>query len=168
MISCDRIINEIKRLSQEISADYREQTPLILVVLNGAFMFAADLAKELELEARISFIKVSSYEAMRSTGEVKELIGLNEHIAGEDIILIEDIVDSGKTVRKIIADLDNLGAASVSIATLLRKDSRAHEDLPVKYVGFDIEDRFVVGYGLDFDGIGRNLKHIYVLDTVHD
>ena len=162
-ISNDRIINEIERLGREISADFNGRRPLLVVILNGAFMFAADLVKELQMDVRITFIKVSSYEAMASSGNVKSLIGLAEDISGQDIILVEDIIDSGLTLRKVLSEMKDLGASSVTVASLLRKAGKGHEDLPVDYVGFDISDRFVVGYGLDLDGIGRNLKHIYAL-----
>ena len=164
LINNERIINEIGRLAQEITTDYKDRNPLFVVILNGAFMFAADLLKELEMEMRITFIRVASYEAMESTGSVKDLLGLAENISGEDIILVEDIIDSGLTVRKVISDMKEMGAASVSVATLLHKEDRVHSDLPIDYIGFTIDDRFVVGYGLDLDGIGRNLKHIYALD----
>ena len=163
LIDNDQITKGIRRLGRKLKTDYKDRNPLFIVVLNGAFMFAADLVKELRHDIRISFIKLSSYQAMERTGNVKQLIGLNDNVFRQDVVIIEDIIDSGRTARKILSELNELGASSVSIATLLRKHKDSHDDLPLEYVGFDIEDRFVVGYGLDYDGAGRNLKHIYAL-----
>jgi len=164
LISKERLSLEIERLGKEITGDYAEKAPLFVVVLNGAFMFAADLIRELRMNARVTFIRVSSYTSMQSSGNVKQVLGLTENIEGKDIVLIEDIIDSGLTAKIVIQELQERGAASVRIATLLRKRIAEHNTLPISYVGFDIEDRFVVGYGLDFNEKGRNLKHIYVLD----
>jgi hypoxanthine phosphoribosyltransferase len=160
LISSEQIKDAMERLGESIRKDYKNRNPLFIVILNGAFMFAADLMKELDPHVRITFVKLSSYEALESSGNVKQLIGLNENIFGEDVI----IVDSGRTARKIIGELRELGAASISIATLLQKHRKMHNDLPVSYVGFNIDEEFVVGYGLDYKGSGRNLKHIYALD----
>ncbi|MCA6078159.1 hypoxanthine phosphoribosyltransferase [Fulvivirga sedimenti] len=163
LIDNEQIGQSIRRLARKINKDYKERNPLFIVVLNGAFMFAGDLMKEVKSKVRISFIKVSSYDAMESTGNIKQLIGLNENIFQQDVVIVEDIIDSGQTAKKVTDELQTLGARSVSIVTLLRKNKEIHTKLPVDYVGFDIENRFVVGYGLDYDGLGRNLKHIYAL-----
>ena len=163
LIENEQIGQSIRRLAKRINKDYKERNPLFIVVLNGAFMFAGDLMKEVRSNVRISFIKVSSYDAMENTGNIKQLIGLNENIFQQDVVIVEDIIDSGQTAKKITDELQTLGARSVSIVTLLRKNKEIHTTLPVDYVGFDIENKFVVGYGLDYDGLGRNLKHIYAL-----
>ena len=163
LIDYEQIAAGVKKVARQINKDYKDRKPLFIVVLNGAFMYAGDLMKELRVDARLSFIKLTSYQAMESTGNVKQLIGLNENVFKQDVVIVEDIIDSGRTVKKVIEELQDLGANSVHITALLRKNREIHNDLPADYVAFDIEDRFVVGYGLDYDGAGRNLKHIYVL-----
>lgn len=160
-ISSSDIDRRIKQLGKQINKDYSQKKPLFIAVLNGAFMFAADLMKQVEIDCEISFVKVSSYEDMHSTGDIKRLIGLNENILGRDIVIIEDIVDSGKTIVKIVGELKDLGAQSIEVVTLLRKPLSKDIEVPVKYIGFDIPDQFVVGYGLDYDGLGRNFSDIY-------
>lgn len=153
----------LRRLARKINADYRDKNPLIVAVLNGSFIFAADLMRLLGKNFRISFVKISSYEELESTGNIKQLIGLNENIFKQDVLILEDIVDTGKTMEKMLDKLTELGPASVEIVTLLRKDKHDALKDRIKYTGFQIEDRFVVGYGLDYDGYGRNLKEIYQL-----
>ena len=151
----------IKELGKLINDDYLDKIPLFVSVLNGAFMFASDLMKAINIPCEISFVKVSSYEDMHSTGNIKQLIGLNENILGRDIILIEDIVDSGRTISIIIEEFRSLGAKSVEIVTLLKKPESKFLKESVKYIGFEIPNRFVVGYGLDYNGLGRNYASIY-------
>lgn len=151
----------INEIGKQINNDYNDKKPLFIAVLNGAFMFTADLMKKVKIDCEISFVKVSSYEDMHSTGNIKQLIGLNESILGRDIIIVEDIIDSGRTITKIIQEFNDLGARSTEVVTLLRKPESKDLDVSVKYIGFDIPDRFVVGYGLDYDGLGRNLADIY-------
>src|SRR6185436_10641300 len=129
--------------------------------LNGSFMFASDLLKEISIPCRISFVKISSYSGTASTGQLKTLIGLEESLFGLDIVILEDIVDSGLTLQKTMGELKALGAKSVEAVSLLRKSPAREKNIDVKYVGFDMENEFVVGYGLDYDGLGRNLKDIY-------
>lgn len=155
-------INEgIRRVAEQINKDYAGSCPLLLGVLNGAFMFAAELMRNLEIECEISFVKFSSYNGTDSTGNVREVIGLNEQITGRDIIIIEDIVDTGLTMQKMVTSLSAKNPASVAIASLFVKPARLQAPVEVKYGVFTIPDRFIVGYGLDYDGLGRNLPDVY-------
>lgn len=155
-------INEgIRRVAEQINKDYAGRCPLLLGVLNGAFMFAAELMRNLEIECEISFVKFSSYNGTDSTGNVREVIGLTEQITGRDIIIIEDIVDTGLTMQKMITSLSAKNPASVAIASLFVKPARLKAPVEVKYGVFTIPDRFIVGYGLDYDGLGRNLPDVY-------
>lgn len=155
-------INEgIRRVAEQINKDYAGRCPLLLGVLNGAFMFAAELMRNLEIECEISFVKFSSYNGTDSTGNVREVIGLTEQITGRDIIIIEDIVDTGLTMQKMMTTLSAKNPASVAIASLFVKPARLQAPVEVKYSVFTIPDRFIVGYGLDYDGLGRNLPDVY-------
>jgi hypoxanthine phosphoribosyltransferase len=160
-ISEDKLQNEIKRIADSICNDYLGKSPLFLVILNGSFMFASDLFKNIQLPVEISFIKVSSYSGVASTECVKELIGLNEDIEGRDVIIVEDVVDTGLTMKDTLALINAKNPSSVSICTLLFKPNKLQVNLDVKYVAMEIPDDFIVGYGLDYDGYGRNLRDIY-------
>jgi hypoxanthine phosphoribosyltransferase len=157
-----KIQKRIELLAEEINKDYDGKTPIFLPVLNGSFMFAADLIKRLTIDCRISFTKVSSYNGTTSSGQIKSLIGYDESMFNQDIVIVEDIVDTGLTLQKILDELKGLGAKSVETVTLLRKKAARDKNIPVKYIGFELEEEFVVGYGLDYDGLGRNLKDLYV------
>lgn len=154
----------IGKIAAAINRDYAGQKPVIVAVLNGAFMFTADLIKKLEVDLEVSFVKVKSYEGTKSSGEVKQLLGLESSLKGKDVILLEDIVDTGHTVQHLLKMLDEKQAASVSIATLLFKPEALKVEVDLRYVGFRIPNIFVVGYGLDYDGYGRQHKEIYQLD----
>ena len=160
-ISEEKIREKVKLLADQINADYKGRTPIFLPILNGSFIFAADLLKEISLSCRVSFVKVSSYQGIQSTGQLKTLIGHEESLFQQDIIIIEDIIDSGLTLEKILKELGDLGANSLEAVCLLRKKPAREKDISVKYIGFEIDDEFVLGYGLDYDGLGRNLKEIY-------
>ncbi|MBQ5573595.1 MAG: hypoxanthine phosphoribosyltransferase [Bacteroidaceae bacterium] len=160
-ISEDKLQYEIKRIADSICNDYLGKSPLFLVILNGSFMFASDLFKNIQLPVEISFIKVSSYSGVASTECVKELIGLNEDIEGRDVIIVEDVVDTGLTMKDTLALINAKNPSSVSICTLLFKPNKLQVKLDVKYVAMEIPDDFIVGYGLDYDGYGRNLRDIY-------
>lgn len=162
-IEKEDIQQRIHILAQQINQDYEGKKPLFIAVLNGSFMFASDLMKNVSNEAEISFIKLNSYHKTHSTGKVKELIGLDENIFGRNLIIIEDIVDTGGTIRHLLDELLELGPKSIEIATLLHKPDATVENLVLKYVGFTIPNKFVVGYGLDYDGQGRNLTDLYSL-----
>ena len=162
-ISEDKLQREIKRIADSICNDYLGKSPLFLVILNGSFMFASDLFKNIQLPVEISFIKVSSYSGVASTECVKELIGLNEDVAGRTVVIIEDIVDSGRTMYGMVQKLKSLGVEDLRIATLFFKPEALKYDLDINYVAMEIPNDFIVGYGLDYDGYGRNLRDIYTL-----
>lgn len=151
----------IDRLAGELRAKYRGKRPLFLGVLNGAFYFAAELVKRLDIECEISFVKLASYQGTASTGQVKDLIGLNEPIEGRHVVVLEDIVDTGHTIRHLMDLLEPRKSASISIAALLFKPDAYKQDIPVEHVALRIPNAFVVGSGLDHDGLGRNLPGIY-------
>jgi hypoxanthine phosphoribosyltransferase len=161
-IAADRIEKKVTSLARRVAKDYADKTPVFLPILNGSFMFASDLIKELDIPCRISFVKISSYSGTTSTGQLKTLIGHDESLFGTDIIIVEDIVDTGLTLTKISEELKDLGAKSVECVALLRKSPAREKNIPIKYVGFELETEFVVGYGLDYDGLGRNLRDIHV------
>lgn len=160
-INAAKLADKVTALAKQINADYDRKTPLFLPILNGSFIFAADLIRQINLECRISFVKHTSYQGSVSTGQLKTLIGLNESIFNQDIILVEDIMDTGLTLSKVVEELRGLGTRSVEIITLIRKAPARQHAVQPKYIGFDINDEFVVGYGLDYDGLGRNLPDIY-------
>lgn len=160
-LSNETIVNRVGELARQISEDYSGKCPLILCVLTGAFPFAADLFQELDIDAEISFIRLKSYEGTASTGKIKEVMGLTEDLTGRHVIIVEDIIDTGKTIKKLVDDLDGKGAASVKVATLLIKPESVQYDIKPDYVGFEIPNKFIIGYGLDLDGLARNLKDIY-------
>lgn len=162
-ISRQSIENRVLELSAMISKDYEGRCPLFLVVLNGAFLFAGELVKHIPLTCEITFIRLSSYSQTESTGKVKEIIGLDDNIENRDIIIIEDIVDTGLTIAQLLKQIEDKKPKSVEIATLLHKPEALKTPVAMRYIGFEIENKFVVGYGLDYDGIGRNLDSIYVL-----
>ena len=159
--------NEINDIIDGIANNINEsgiKDPLFIAVLNGSFLFASDIMRKINIpNAQISFVKLSSYEGTVSTGEVKELIGINSDISERDIIILEDIIDTGKTLETIISLLNQQNVASIRIATLLFKPEAYKKDITIDYIGKSISNDFVVGYGLDYDEIGRNLPHIYKL-----
>jgi len=162
-LSEETISNRIDELAAGINKDYAGNRPLFISILNGSFMFAADLFKRLTIEAELCFIKLVSYKGMKSTGKVVTSIGLEEDIFGKDIIIVEDIVDTSKTLHDFLPQLLHQQPKSLKIASLLHKSEATIYPLTIDYVGFDIPNKFVVGYGLDYDGLGRNLKEIYQL-----
>lgn len=157
------IIARIKVVADAINRDYAGRQPLFLSMLNGAFMFTSDLLKMIDLECEISFVKLSSYEGTESTGTVRELIGISDDISGRDIIIVEDIVESGRTMMEILEKLKGHNVASVKICSLFFKPSKLKVDLKVDYPAMIIPDDFIVGFGLDYDQVGRNLKDIYTI-----
>lgn len=159
----EQILSAIDGVASKINAELDGKDPLFICVLNGAFMFAADLMKRVNIPCQISFVKVASYSGTSTTGSVKQLIGLNEKIEGRTVVLIEDIVDTGITIAGLVEQVKNLGAADVRIATLLFKPASCKNGVNPEYVGLEIPNDFIVGYGLDYDGYGRNLKDIYTL-----
>ena len=162
-INSDEIAQAISKLAKRINADYKTKTPIFLVVLNGAFMFASDLMKSITIPCEINFIKLASYEGTASTENVKELIGLPKSIAGRDVIVVEDIVDTGHTIEKLYGLLKAEKVKTIETATLLFKSKVYQKKEAINYYGIEIPNTFVVGFGLDYDELGRNLKEIYKL-----
>ncbi len=160
-ITHSKIKKRVVELAKAINKEYEGRTPLFIPVLNGSFMFASDLLKNVSIQSNVSFIKIQSYDGMKSSGKTKELIGLDHSIEGRDIIIVEDIIDTGLTMEQLLKAVNKLKPASVKVATLLFKRECLQKPIEPDYVGFEIPGHFVVGYGLDFDGYGRNLKHIY-------
>lgn len=161
-INEETVTKKVSELAVQINQDYAGKSPVFLPVLNGSFMFASDLMKSITLTCRVSFVKVSSYQGTNSSGQLKTLIGHEESLFNQDIIIIEDIIDNGLTITRILEELRGLGARSVEVVSLLRKRAAREKNIEVKYVGFNLEEEFALGYGLDYDGLGRNLRDIYV------
>lgn len=153
----------VKKIADLINVDLKAELPIFLVVLNGAFMFAADLLKEINIPCEISFIKVASYFGTSSTGNVAELIGLTENLSGRTVVIVEDIVDTGITIERLSDILLKKNVKQIKVATALMKPGSYHKQIKIDYVGLQIKNEFVVGYGLDYDGQGRNLKDIHIL-----
>jgi hypoxanthine phosphoribosyltransferase len=162
-LSENQIQERIIDIAEKINKDYVGKKPLFLSILNGSFMFAADLFKHLTIPAEICFIKLASYKGMKSSGQVTTAIGLDSELYGKDVIIVEDIVDTGKTLYDFIPKLKHQQPASLKIVALLHKPDATKFPLVLDYIGFTIPNKFVVGYGLDYDGLGRNLKEIYQL-----
>ena len=160
-ITEDEIQSRITAMAEKITEDLQGRDVLFFGILNGAFLFAADIFRQIKLNAQISFIKLASYEGTGSSGKIKELIGWNEDMTGKTVVVIEDIIDTGSTMERIIGELTLRKAIDVKICTLLFKPEAYTKDIPIDYIGFEIPNNFVVGYGLDYDGYGRNLKSIY-------
>ncbi|AKQ44807.1 hypoxanthine phosphoribosyltransferase [Rufibacter radiotolerans] len=156
-----KILHSIEVVAARLSHEYRDKCPLFLSVLNGSFMFASDLMKEMSIDCEISFIRLSSYSDMGSTGQVKEIMGLKESIKYRHVVVVEDIVDTGHTVAALLPQLQSQGPASVEVAALLVKPEAHEHQLDIKYPVMEIGNDFVVGYGLDYNGLGRNLRDIY-------
>ncbi len=154
---------EVRRVAAEINRDFEGKEPLFLPVLNGAFMFAADLLREITLPCEISFIKLASYQGMQTSGAIREVIGLAKDITDRHVIIIEDIIDSGLTMAHMIETLQTHNPASISICSCLVKPAALKVQVPIHYRCFDIPNDFILGYGLDYDGFGRNTKDIYTL-----
>ena len=156
-------MKHVKVVADRINKDMKGKNPLFLAVLNGSFIFAADLMRMITIPCEISFVKLASYQGTMSTGKIKEVIGINENISGRDIIIVEDIVESGLTMKRMMESLGTRNPASIHICTLLLKPEKLTVDLDVEYVAMEIPNDFIVGYGLDYDQQGRNLREIYTL-----
>ncbi|MDW7695804.1 hypoxanthine phosphoribosyltransferase [Flammeovirgaceae bacterium SG7u.111] len=155
---------KVKELGAQVMKDYEGKEPILIGVLNGAFMFLSELAKNIDMPAEFSFIKYSSYIDTKSSGKVVQLIGFDREIEGRDVIIVEDIIDTGLTMKSLLGELIKYKPASIKLASLLFKPEALQTDVKIDYLGFEIKNEFVVGYGLDYNGLGRNLPHIYVLD----
>lgn len=165
MISEAEIKQRVKAVAEQINKDLEGKNPLLLAVLNGSFIFAADLMREITIPSEISFVKLASYQGTTSTGKVKEVIGINEDLTGRTVVIVEDIVESGLTIKRMIESIGTRNPESIHICTLLLKPDRLKTDLNIEYVAFKIPNDFILGYGLDYDQQGRNLKDIYVLKS---
>lgn len=165
LISNSKIQEKILELANQITKDLSSKDPIIIVVLNGAFMFASDLIKELHFPCQVSFVKVSSYTGTKSTGKIQNIIGLQEGLKDREVLIIDDIIDSGLTMAFLIDEVKKSSPSNVSVATCLLKPDAFSNQFFVNYIGFPIANDFVVGYGLDYNGYGRNLKDIYILKS---
>jgi hypoxanthine phosphoribosyltransferase len=160
-IPSEEIQKSIARVAEEITRDMNGKTPVFLVILNGAFMFASDLIKKLDMDCEVSFVKLASYSGTSTTNQVKQLIGLNEDLKGRHVVILEDIIDTGITMEHMLEQLNKFGPADIRIATFLLKPDALIKVFDIHYVGIRIPNDFIVGYGLDYDGLGRNLKDVY-------
>ena len=156
------IQQRIKEIAIQINHDLEKDEPLFLGILNGSFMFAADLMKEVSIKSEITFVKLESYKGTQSTGQVITRIGLDKPVTGRTVVIVEDIIDSGKTMHEILGELKKEKPKRIIIVSLLLKPDALQHDIEVDYTGFKVPNDFLVGYGLDYDGMGRNLKDIYV------
>ncbi len=163
MISAETIAERIHVLGKKIATDYADKRPLFLGVLNGAFIFAADLLRAVDTDCEISFVKLASYIGTASSGTVKTVLGMDQILRGRHVIVVEDIVDTGATLHGFLQELRKAEPASIALAACFLKPTALKHALHVDYLGFEIEDKFIVGFGLDYDGLGRNLPHVYQL-----
>ena len=164
MIPAEKIDEAVTAVAERINRDYADkETPLFVGVLNGSFMFMSDLIKKIEFQNELSFVKLASYEGTSSTGQVKSLLGLNGSIEGRHVIVVEDIVDTGESIEHMLRDLEARRPASVAVCTLFFKLASYRKSYPIQYRAMEIGNEFIVGYGLDYDQLGRSLKDIYVV-----
>lgn len=157
----EKILAKVKEVAQQINEDLKGEDVIFLGILNGSFMFASDLYKDITLDSQITFLKLASYQGTSTSGKIKRLIGINEDIKDKTVVIIEDIVDTGNTLDSILKQLNGYEPKQIKLATLLFKPEAYTKDFPIDYKCFDIPNDFIIGYGLDYDGYGRNLRHIY-------
>ncbi len=157
------ILKEVTRVANEINHDLKDENPVFVSVLNGSFMFTSDLMKQITIPSKVTFVKLASYEGVASTGVIKEVVGLSEDIQGRTVVIVEDIVDTGLTMQRLIETLGTRNPKAIHIATLLVKPDKLQVELDIKYCAMQIPNDFIVGYGLDYDGYGRNYPDIYTL-----
>lgn len=167
LIPSEEVQQAVERIADRMNSELAGKMPLFICVLNGAFHFAADLLKRLDMDCEITFVKLASYSGISSSGEVKTLIGLDKEVNGRVVVILEDIVDSGLTLECLIAQLEQFNPKEIKVATLLFKPDAYTKEIELDYVAMEVENRFIVGYGLDYDGLGRNLRDIYVLAEEH-
>lgn len=161
-LSTNELAATVRAVAARLNTDYAGRCPLFVAVLSGSFMFASDLLKHVTVDCEIAFIRVASYEGTQSTGQLKELLGLHEDLRGRDVIILEDIVDTGHTMQALLGQLAEKEPASLEVVTLFFKPASLQHELSLRYVGREIPNDFIVGYGLDYDGLGRNLPDVYV------
>jgi hypoxanthine phosphoribosyltransferase len=164
-IDASELQKRIHEMAVQLNADFKDKKPLFLAILNGSFVFAADIFRQIEIEAEICFVRLSSYSGTASTGQVVTAIGLDKDISNRHVVLLEDIIDTGRTLSAFLPHLQEKNPASVSIATLLFKPDAVQFEVPVHYCGFSIPNLFVLGYGLDYNGLGRNLPGLFQLKS---
>lgn len=157
------ILERIKEIGIKINQDYENKNPLFIAVLNGSFMFASDLMKQVDLKSELTFIKVNSYDGIESSGKIKEMIGIGQSVTDRHVVIIEDIVDTGNTITHLLNEISKMDPSSIEVVTLFSKPDSHETKLYIKYTGFDIPNKFIVGYGLDYDGYGRNYQDVYQL-----
>lgn len=162
-LSASEIDKALTDIAEKINQKYRGKDPVFIGILNGSFIFAADLMKKINFDCEISFVKVASYQGTKSTGHVRQLLGMDQDVSGRDVIILEDIIDTGNTIEAVNQIISGMGANSVAVATLLFKPEVYEKELPIEYVALEIKSEFVIGYGLDYNGFGRNLNEIYIL-----
>ena len=163
-IESAKIQEAIDAVSFKINNDFAKSNPIFVCVLNGSFMFASDLIKRFNYDCEVTFLKVASYEGTQSSGSIKELIGLNESISDRHVIIVEDIVDTGATIEAVVKELELLGPKSIKVSTLLYKPLAYKRTFPIDYAAIEVGNEFLVGYGLDYNGLGRNLEEIYIIE----
>ena len=159
----DELLGRVQEIAIRINDEYKDKNPLFICVLNGSFMFASDLIKQVDLQSEIKFISLSSYDGIKSTGKIKENFGFGKWVSDRHIIILEDIIVTGNTMNYLLKNIQQWDPASVEVATLFLKNECLDYDLDLKYIGFEIPNKFIVGYGLDYDGIGRNYPDVYQL-----
>ena len=164
IISSEKIQKANNIIAKKLNKDYKNKKPIFISVLNGSFLFTSDLIKKVNIECEISFIKISSYSGTQSTGNMNTLIGLNETLKGRNVVVLDEMVDSGNTIEKVITELKKRNPKTIKIATLFFKPDAYKKKIKLDYVGIKVPNDFLVGYGLDYDGLGRNYQDIYVLD----
>ncbi|HBN46128.1 MAG TPA: hypoxanthine phosphoribosyltransferase [Prevotella sp.] len=157
------ILQRVKAVADKLNEDMKDKNPLFLAVLNGSFMFAADLMRMITIPCEISFVKLASYQGTTSTGKIKEVIGINEELKGRTVVIVEDIVDTGFTMKRMLEQLGTRGPESLHICSLLVKPGKLQVPLNIEYAAMEIPNDFIVGYGLDYDQQGRNLRDIYTI-----
>jgi hypoxanthine phosphoribosyltransferase len=162
-LSAEEIAEKIRGIADRMNKDYAGKRPLFIAILNGSFMFASDLFKHISIDAEISFIKLASYKGTKSSGQVITAIGLDMDLIGRHVVIVEDIVDTGKTLHVFLPQLVHQQPASLKVAALLHKPEATVYPIPVDYLGFAVPNKFLLGYGLDYDGLGRNIPSIYKL-----
>jgi hypoxanthine phosphoribosyltransferase len=163
-LTADKIQAEVQRIADTINAELNSEDVVFLGILNGAFMFASDLVRKISFDVQVTFVKLTSYRGQESTGIVKRLIGVNEDLKDKTVVIVEDIIDSGTTIESIIAQIKGFRPRQIFVATLLLKPDIYTKEIPIDFVGFRIPKNFVVGYGLDYNGFGRNLRNLYTLE----
>lgn len=163
-IPSGKIQKRISQVAEIMNEELAGKNPLFIVILNGAFLFAADLIKKMKIDCEVTFVRVASYDGTESTGKIRNLLGLHDNVQDRNVVIIEDIVDRGETMHFLLTEIHKFNPADVKIATLLLKPAALKFQIDLHYVGFEVPNDFLVGYGLDYDGLGRNLNDIYVLE----